>query len=158
MRCVRPGCSFSGCLCRKFGHQMLADCCTSSPFLRIARHNSGGEGGGGGEGGVEAEVGAVEEGGEFGETEGEAFGGGGTERNMAEFGAGGFAVEVEVGVRDGEDFGGFGEIADQIEHGAVAGESRGAEREAEDGTEVILKLAGDGPFDGPMTGIVDSRG
>ena len=35
---------------------------------------SGGEGGRVGEGGVEAEVGAVEEGGEFGEAEGEAFG------------------------------------------------------------------------------------
>jgi hypothetical protein len=35
------------------------------------------------EGGVEAEVGAVEEGGEFGEAEGEAFGGGGTEGDVA---------------------------------------------------------------------------
>jgi len=40
----------------------------------------------------EAEVGAVEEGGEFGETEGEAFGGGGAEGDVAQFaaGAGGF--------------------------------------------------------------------
>ena len=45
---------------------------------------------------VEAEFGAVEEGGEFGEAEGEAFGGGGAERNVAEFAAWprGFAVEM----------------------------------------------------------------
>jgi hypothetical protein len=71
---------------------------------------------GGGEGGVEAEVGAVEEGGELGETEGEAFGGGGAEGEVAEFaaGAGGFAVKVEVGVgtaRTSED---SGEVADEI--------------------------------------------
>ena len=65
------------------------------------------------EGGVEAEVGAVEEGGEFGEAESEAFGGGSAEGDVAEFasGAGGLAVEVEVSVGDGEHFGGFGEFA-----------------------------------------------
>jgi hypothetical protein len=48
------------------------------------------------EGGVEAEVGPMEEGGEFGEAEGEAFRGGGAERNVAEFAAWprGFAVEM----------------------------------------------------------------
>src|SRR5260370_42351357 len=78
---------------------------------------------------------------------------------MAEFAAraGGFAVEMEVGIGDGENFGGFREVADEIEHGAVAGESGGAEREAEDGTEMILKLAGNGAFDGPGAGIVDAR-
>src|SRR6266481_6151736 len=121
---------------------------------------SGAEGGGGGEGGVEAEVGAVEEGGEFGEAEGEAFGGGGAEGDVAQFaaGGGGFAVEVEVGIGDGEDFGRFGEVADEIEHGAVAGRAGRAEREAEDGAEMILKLAGDGAFDGPVAGIVDAGG
>src|SRR6266481_9728898 len=121
---------------------------------------SGAEGGGGGEGGVEAEVGVVEEGGEFGEAEGEAFGGGGAESDVAQFAAGarGFAVEVEVGVGDGEDFGGFGEVADEIEHGAVAGGSRGAEGQAEDGAEMVFELAGDGAFDGPVAGIVDARG
>ena len=55
----------------------------------------------------------MEEAGEFGEAEGEAFGGGGAEGEVAEFaaGAGGFAVEMEVGVGDGEDFGGVGEVA-----------------------------------------------
>jgi hypothetical protein len=63
----------------------------------------------------------VEEGGEFGEAEGEAFGGGSAEGDAAKFaaGAGGFAVEVEVGVGDGEDFGGVGEVADETEHGEV---------------------------------------
>src|SRR5260370_28663538 len=119
---------------------------------------SGAEGGGGGEGGVEAEVGAVEEGGELGEAEGEALGGGGAKGEVAEFAAGarGFAVEMEVGVGDGEDFGGFGEVADEIEHGAVAGGSRGAEREAEDGAKMVFELAGDGAFDGPVAGIVDA--
>jgi hypothetical protein len=40
---------------------------------------------GGGEGCVEAEFGAVEEGGEFGEAEGEAFLGGGAEGDMGIF-------------------------------------------------------------------------
>jgi len=99
----------------------------------------------------------VEEGGEFGEPKGEAFGGSGAEGDVAELagGARGFAVEVEVGVRNGEDFSGFGEVADEVEHGAVAGRSRGTEREAEDGAEVVLELAGDGAFDGPVSGIVD---
>jgi hypothetical protein len=77
---------------------------------------SGAEGGGGGgsQGSGEAEVGAVEEGGEFGEAEGEAFGGGSAEGEVAEFAAGArrFAVKVEVGVGDGQDFGGVGEVAD----------------------------------------------
>ena len=112
-----------------------------------------------GEGGVEAEIGAVEEGGEFGEAEGEAFRGGGAEGDVAEFAAGArrLAVEVKVGVGDGEDFGGFGEVANEIEHGAVAGEPRGAQREAEHGTKMIFELAGDGTFDGPMARIVDPR-
>jgi hypothetical protein len=102
----------------------------------------------------------VEEGGEFGEAEGEAFGGGGAEGDVAEFaaGPGRFAVEMEVGVGDSENFGGIGEIADQIEHGAVAGGAGGAEREPQDGAEMVLELAGDGAFDGPVAGIVDARG
>jgi len=113
-----------------------------------------------GESDVEAEVRAMEEGGKFGEAEGEAFGGGSAKSNMAEFAAraGGLAIEVEVGIRDSEDFGGFREVANQIEHGAVAGEPRGAERETENGAKMVLKLAGDGAFDGPMAGIVDPRG
>ena len=112
------------------------------------------------EGGVEAEVGAVEKGGEFGEAEGQAFGGGGTKSDVAEFAAeaGGFSVEMEVRVGDGEDFGGFREVADKIEHGAVSGRAGRAEREAENGAEMVLELAGDGTFDGPMAGIVDARG
>jgi hypothetical protein len=113
-----------------------------------------------GEGGVEAEVGAVEEGGEFGEAEGEAFWGGGAKGDVAEFAARawGLSIEVKMGVGNGEDFGGFGEIADEIDHGGIAGGARGAEGKAEDGAEMILKLAGDGAFDGPVAGIVDARG
>src|SRR5712664_1353423 len=127
--------------------------------VKLIAEGSGAEGGGGGEGGVEAEVGAVEEGGEFGEAKGEAFGGCGAEGDVAEFAAGarGFAIEVEVGVGNGEDFSGIGEVADEVEHGAVAGGSRGAEREAKDGAEMVLELAGDGAFDGPVSGIVDAR-
>ena len=119
----------------------------------------GAEGGTSGQGGVEAEVGAMEEGGEFGEAESEAFGRGGAEGDVAQFAAGarGFSVEMEVRVGDGEDFRRIGEFADEIEHRAVAGRSRGAEREAEDGAEMILKLACDGTFDGPVAGIVDAR-
>lgn len=82
--------------------------------------------------GVEAEVGAVKEGGEFGESEREAFRRGGAEGNVAEFAARarGFAVEVEVSVGDREDFGGIGEVANEIEHGAIAGGACGTEREA----------------------------
>ena len=47
---------------------------SKSPHKRNPTKGSGGEGGGVGEGGVEAEVGTVEKGGEFGEAEGEAFG------------------------------------------------------------------------------------
>ncbi len=39
----------------------------------------------------------------------------------------------------------------------MAGEPCGAERETEDGAEMIFKLAGDGSFDAPMAGIVDAR-
>ena len=84
----------------------------STPCWHI--QESGAKGSGGGENGVEAEVGPMEEGGEFGKAEGEALGGGRAEGDVAEFaaGAGGFAIEMEVGVGDGEDFGGFGEFAD----------------------------------------------
>src|SRR6266481_153820 len=127
--------------------------------LQLQCEESGGAGGVMGEGSVEAEVGAVEEGGEFGEAKGKAFGGGGAEGDVAEFAAGarGFAVEMEVGVGDGEDLGRFGEVADEIEHGAVAGGSRGAEGQAEDGAEMVFELAGDGAFDGPVAGIVNAR-
>ena len=78
---------------------------------------------------------------------------------MAEFAAGarGFAVEMEMSVGDGEDFGGVGEVANQIEHGAVAGRAGRAEREAEYGAKMIFELAGDGAFDCPVAGIVHAR-
>ncbi len=78
-------------------------------MTRLGR-GSGAEGGGVGECGVEAEVGAVEEGREFGEAKGEAFGRGGAKGDVAQFAAGpsNFSVEMEVRVRDSEDFREFG--------------------------------------------------
>jgi hypothetical protein len=57
-------------------------------------------GGGVGQDGVEAEVGAMKEGGKFGEAEGQAFGRGGTEGDVAELAAGArdFSVEMQVSV------------------------------------------------------------
>ena len=129
-------------------------------YKRKTASGSGVLGGRERKGGVEAKVGAVEEGREFGETEGEAFGGGGAEGDVTEFAtrAGRLAVEMEVGVGDGEHFGGFGDFADEIEHGGMAGESRGAEGHAEDGAKMIFELAGDRAFDGPVARIVDARG
>ena len=102
----------------------------------------------------------MKKGGELGKAEGEAFGGGGAESDVAQFAAraGGFAIEVEMGVRDGEDIGGIGELANEIEHGAMARGACGAEREAENGAKMILKLAGNRALDGPVPGIVDARG
>src|SRR5579859_7663176 len=64
---------------------------------------------------------------------------------------------MEMGIGYRKNFGGFREVADKIQHGAMTERTRGAEREAEDGAEMIFELAGDSSFDGPMTGIVDAR-
>ena len=40
----------------------------------------------------------------------------------------------------------------------MTGESRGAERHAQDSAEMVFELTGDGTFDGPVAGIVDARG
>ena|SRR5712692_3849352 len=116
--------------------------------------------GGVGEGGVEAEVGVVEEGGEFGEAEGEAFGRRGTEGDVAELAAGpsDFSIEMQMSVRDREDFRGFREVADEIYHRTTAGSPGGAEWQAEDGAKMVFKLAGDRAFDGPVAGVMDARG
>jgi len=60
---------------------------------------------------------------------------------VAEFAAGarGFAVEMEGGVGDGEDLDDSGRSPMRIEHGAVAGGSRGAEGQAEDGAEMVFR-------------------
>src|SRR6266478_4208235 len=120
--------------------------------IQSLAEGSGPQGRRGSEGDVEAEIGAVEEGGEFGEAEREAFGGSGTEGNVAQLAARtrGFSVEVQMCVGDGQDFGGFGKVADKIEHGAVASGSRGAERQSEDGAQMVLELASDGTLDSPV--------
>jgi len=111
-----------------------------------------------GEGGVEAEVGAVEEGGEFGQAEGEAFRRGGAKSDMAELtsGTSNLSVEMQMSVRDGEDFRGFREVADEIDHRTVASVRGGAQRQAEDGAKMVFKLAGDGAFDGPVAGVMNA--
>jgi len=59
-----------------------------------------------GEDGVETEIGAVEEGREFRETKGKAFGRGGSQSNVAEFAAGArnLSIEMKMGVGNTEDF------------------------------------------------------
>src|SRR4051794_14676069 len=47
--------------------------------------------------------------------------------------------------------------ADEIQHGAVAASACGAERQAEDGTQMILELAGFRALEGPVTGVVHTR-
>src|SRR5256885_521886 len=127
--------------------------------IQALAEKSGAQGRRGSEGDVEAEIGAMEEGGEFGEAEREAFGGSGTEGNVAQLAARtrGFSVEVQMRVGDSQDFGGFGKVADKVEHGAVASRSRGAERQSEDGAQMVLELASDGTLDSPVAGIVDAR-
>src|SRR6267378_5446054 len=41
-------------------------------------------------------------------------------------------------------------LPDEIDHGAVPERARGAERQVEDGAQVILELTGGGTLDGPM--------
>ncbi len=48
-------------------------------------------------------------------------------------------------------------LADQIEHRRTANRARGAQRLASHRAQVILKLAGNRAFDGPVTGIVHAR-
>ena len=71
---------------------------------------------------VEAELWAMEEGGEFGEAKGQALWRSGPERDVTQLPAGtrGFSIQVQVRVGDGQDFGRFAKVANQIEHRAVA--------------------------------------
>ena len=103
---------------------------------------------------------ALEEGGKLTQALGELPGGIGAERYMADFAAGTerFAVNVEMRVWKGEDFGRLGQLADQVEHGGVAESASVAERKTGDSAEMVFKLAGDGAFDAPVSGIVDARG
>ncbi len=49
------------------------------------------------------------------------------------------------------------QAADEIDHGGVAARLRGAERQIEDGAQVILELAGDRALDGPVAGVMHAR-
>ena len=109
--------------------------------------------------GFQAEHRTPKEGGQGGHFFAEKLSGTCVQRHVTQLAAGArrFAVEVEMRAGNGEDFGGVGNLADQIQHGRMPGGSRGAERIAADGAEVILKLAGNRAFNGPVTGIVDAR-
>ena len=111
-------------------------------------------------GDIEAEVGLLEIGGQGFQAGGKLTKGVGAQGDVAEFaaGAGRFAVEMQVRAGDGQDFGGGRSFADEIEHGGEAGGFGGAHRKIEDGAEMVFELAGDGAFNGPVTGIVDARG
>src|ERR1700733_1197970 len=50
-----------------------------------------------------------------------------------------------------------GEVADEIDHGGKAARLRSAERQIEDGTQVILELARDRALDGPVAGVMHPR-
>ena len=106
----------------------------------------------------EAKLLALEESGKLAKALGELRGGIGAERYVADLAARaeGFAVNVEVGIGDSEDVGWLGQFADQVEHGGLAQSSRVAERQAGYRAEMIFKLAGDGAFDTPVAGIVDT--
>src|SRR5205807_8372376 len=60
-------------------------------------------------------------------------------------------------VGDGQNFRGLGKVANQIDHGAMAGGGGRTERKAKHGTEMVFKLARHRAFDGPVAGIVDAR-
>src|SRR6266853_2110880 len=67
------------------------------------------------------------------------------------------AVVVQVHPIEGQQGCACGHLPDEIDHGAVAERSRGAERQVEDGTQVIHELTGGGALDGPVSGVVHPR-
>src|SRR5256884_4349393 len=67
------------------------------------------------------------------------------------------AVVVQVHPLEGQQGCACGHLPDEIDHGAVPERSRGAERQVEDGTQVILELTGGGALDGPLSGVVHAR-
>src|SRR6516162_1755359 len=71
--------------------------------------------------------------------------------------AGPLAVVVKVQARDRQQPCPRRLLSDQIHHGAEAAGAGRAERQAENGTQVILELAGGRPLDGPVTGVVHAR-
>ena len=77
---------------------------------------------------LEAKVGTVEESGQLGEPEREAFGGSSAQGDVTKFAAGtrSFSVKVQMCVSHSQDFRRLGQVANQIDHSAVTGRSRRA--------------------------------
>src|ERR1700680_1697423 len=67
------------------------------------------------------------------------------------------AVVVQVQALQRQQRCACGHLPDEIDHGAVPERARGAERQVEDGAQVILELTGGGPLDGPVSGVVNAR-
>src|SRR6266480_3153250 len=67
------------------------------------------------------------------------------------------AVVVQVHARKRQQGCACGHPPDQIDHGAVPERACGAERQVEDGAQVILDLTGGGALDGPVSGVVHAR-
>ena len=65
-------------------------------------------------------------------------------------------MQVQTG--DPEQCLACGHLADQVDHGAVAGRARRAERHPENRPQVVLELAGGAALDGPVAGVVYARG
>src|SRR6516162_5746498 len=67
------------------------------------------------------------------------------------------AVVVEMHVGEGQQPPAWRHLADQVDHGAETAGAGRAERQAENGTQVILELARGCALDGPVTGVVHAR-
>src|SRR6202795_2010969 len=67
------------------------------------------------------------------------------------------AVIVKCQSVDGQQAVSIGHVAEKIDHGRVPQRASAAERHAADRAKMVLKLAGDAPFDAPMSGIMNSR-
>src|SRR5882762_4601227 len=67
------------------------------------------------------------------------------------------AVVVQVHALQRQQRCACGHLPDEIDHGAVPQRAGGAERQIEDGAQVILELTGGGALDGPVSGVVHAR-
>src|ERR1700712_942089 len=68
------------------------------------------------------------------------------------------AIVMQVAIIDGDDLVHGRYLTDEIEHRALADLGRGAQRQAGDGTQMVLELAALGAFRGPVTRVVNARG
>ena len=68
------------------------------------------------------------------------------------------AVVVQMHAGDRQHGVAVRHLAEQIHHRGMSASVRGAERQAKNGTDVILELTGFRALDGPVAGIMDARG